>query len=34
MGLSEVVQSSIQGAVEMIESVVRQILAPAGVGQV
>ena len=31
MGLSEVVQSSIPGAVEMVESVIRRILAESGV---
>ncbi len=30
MGLSDIVQSSIEGAVEMVESVVRQIVAPSG----
>ena len=30
MGLSDIVQSSIEGAVEMVESVVRQILASSG----
>jgi len=30
MGLSNIVQSSIEGAVEMVESVIRQILAESG----
>jgi hydrogenase maturation protease len=30
MGLSEIVQSSIDGAVEMIESAVRRVIAPTG----
>jgi hydrogenase maturation protease len=31
MGLSDIVQSSIEGAVEMVENVVRQVLAESGV---
>jgi hydrogenase maturation protease len=31
MGLSDIVQSSIEGAVEMVEHVVRQVLAESGV---